>query len=849
MSFANTSLLINRQVPEFVREEYPLFITFLEAYYEFLEQKQSNELNDLTQQAKNLRNISDVDVSIDQFETSFFNTFASLIPKESFVSKNFLIKNVLPIYLSKGNEASFKLLFRMLFNDELTFSFPKNNVLRISDGKWEVDNILKIETNVRSVHTGDGSKTIFQIAQSVDANEIDVFIDSVLKTHGTDYFIRKETQKIVFTTAPTSDSTIEVFYNDFNIDLFNNREVTGRTSGATAIVEKAVPKIITDRLNFGLPFEIFISPKTLLGSFENGEEIECDIIGLSDTLITIVADTFSVLSRINVTDGGSSYNIGDIALILGGGATDIATAEVENITDGFTTRIIVDYGGAGFKTASLITSSNTPGSTIITGAVDSVNTLHTTANSYIVLGTDIIQSFNGSSNAANTLISAADYGFPGAYTENANTRIIDALTQLEVTSLGPITNAVILFSNVSVNTATLDSQGALYAAGNTFFDIKDFGSIGRIDINSGGAGSGYKIGDEIIFGASISGFDAAAAVKTVNATGAIVTTQIQPPRITGTANISNGNVVIVGTDTIFTSDLQIGDKIVIRSQERFINAISSNTSANVNVAFSFTDGTIHANNYKIGSFTKGLVGGTNYIQNSFPTITVSTASGGSGANLSITSLMGNGERLRALTDTIAGQIVSIKLTSSGSGYQYIPQVDLTNSGDGSATAEAILGASYSVLPGRWTSTDSIISSSERRIQGNDYYIDFSYVTSSLTSFIKYKEILKQLLHPAGFVNYANLEKSKDVNSNNLVLNIQTSNTISGLVSTTNASIHVVGTGTRFNIANTRGIISIGSNVAVNGQIRTISSIISNTNLAVSSAFTMNSNSQTLIILS
>ena len=32
-----TSLLINRQVPEFIREDHPLFISFLEAYYEFLE--------------------------------------------------------------------------------------------------------------------------------------------------------------------------------------------------------------------------------------------------------------------------------------------------------------------------------------------------------------------------------------------------------------------------------------------------------------------------------------------------------------------------------------------------------------------------------------------------------------------------------------------------------------------------------------------------------------------------------------------------------------------------------------------------------------------------------------------
>ena len=59
MSDYKTSLLVNRQVPEFVREEYPLFISFLEAYYEFLETKQGSELNDLTAQAKNLRNLID----------------------------------------------------------------------------------------------------------------------------------------------------------------------------------------------------------------------------------------------------------------------------------------------------------------------------------------------------------------------------------------------------------------------------------------------------------------------------------------------------------------------------------------------------------------------------------------------------------------------------------------------------------------------------------------------------------------------------------------------------------------------------------------------------------------------
>jgi len=848
MSFANTSILINRQVPEFVRDEYPLFITFLEAYYEFLEQKQTGELNDLTQQAKNLRYISDVDASIDQFESSFFNTYASSLPRDSAVDKEFLIKNVLPLYLAKGNEAAFKLLFRLLYNDEVTIIQPRNNVLRASDGKWTVDNVLRIEKDIRSVYAGTGSNTEFILAQTAGSGQIDVYVNDVLKIEGTDYFIRKETQKIVFVSAPVANSTIEVFYDDFDITLINNRKITGLTSGASAIVERAAPRIITDQLNFGLPFELFINNKTLIGNFTNGEKIATDIIDTNGNLIELEADTFSILTKINVINGGTLYNVGDPVTIVGGGAITTATAEIDRVTDGFTSRIVVNYGGAGFKDASLI-ESTTANTTIIIGAVDGVNTSHYTANTYIVLGTDVIQSFNGNSNAVNTLISAADYGFPGPFTENVNTRIIDALTTATLTDLGPMTNVAILFSNTTTNVATLDAQGALYLAGNTFFDIKDFKSVGRIDVISGG--SGYKVGDEVVFGSNppgTIGIGAAAAVKTVNATGSILTVEIQPPRVSGTANVLNNTVQIIGTGTNFPADFSVGDKIIIRSQERYINAITSSTTANVNVAFSWESGGGNwANDYPIGSFTRGLVGGSNYTQNNFPTVTVSTASGGSGASVVVKALMGNGEILSPFSDFPPGQILSIKLTSGGVGYQYIPQVDLTNYGDGLAIANAVLGGVYTTLPGRWTSSDSIISSSERKLQGSNYYVDYSYITSSLTEFSKYKEILKSLLHPAGFVNYADVNKEFEANTT-VEIDASIANTISGNVSVTSGSIYIVGTGTRFNIANTRSIFTIGSNVAVNGEIRTISTIVSNSNLSVSSAFTYSANDQTLFIL-
>ena len=51
------------------------------------------KLNEPRYVAKNLRTISDVDDSLDKFESNFFNTYASLIPRDVAVDKEFLIKN------------------------------------------------------------------------------------------------------------------------------------------------------------------------------------------------------------------------------------------------------------------------------------------------------------------------------------------------------------------------------------------------------------------------------------------------------------------------------------------------------------------------------------------------------------------------------------------------------------------------------------------------------------------------------------------------------------------------------------------------------------------------------------
>ena len=200
-------------------------------------------------------------------------------------------------------------------------------------------------------------------------------------------------------------------------------------------------------------------------------------------------------------------------------------------------------------------------------------------------------------------------------------------------------------------------------------------------------------------------------------------------------------------------------------------------------------------------------------------------------------------RIQACT----GEIVAIDITSGGTGYSFIPQVVLTGSGNGLATANAEIESVYSSFPGRWTTSDSIISSSERRLADARYYTDFSYVTSSLTEFTKYKKVLRDLLHPSGYNQFADLNFKANVVPPTITYSPATQKTLSGLVNVAATSVYVLGSNTNFNVATSSSIISIGAKIAVNNEIRIINAINSPTNLSVTAAFTNTANVQTVIL--
>ena len=833
-----TSLLINRQVPEFIREEYPLFITFLEAYYEYLENQQGIQINDLVTKSKDIRYINDVDQSIDDFEQQFFNSFAPYIPSNNLaVDKGFLIKNVLPLYLAKGSENSFKLLFRFLFGQELELRYPKNEILRASDGKWNVESSLKISTDVYSVHTGDGSTKEFYLAPCrcpltdvVLPFRGTIYIDDVEQSSG--YHVRQETKKLVFDTAPSNGSELKVLYIAFDESILQNRQLTGQTSGASAIIEKVSQKYVNNELIT----EVFLTNKNIIGNFQTGEILSTTYVNPNGVLINLELTTISSFLTIQLIDGGSNYNVGD-PVIFNTTASVQPSAFVSSIFSGVIDRTTLINGGSGFQANRRVAAVGYEPSALNFSIANVDTTGANTTNTFVILS-NIISDID----PANTTIDSADYALPAntISPQNVNTQIIYSLGNTAYFNIGEISGVSVINSSVSVtSTPTLNAAPANVTISSTDIFIDTFGSLGKLVINDGGAD--YEIFDELVFTNKPMSFGigAEAEVRNVDASGAITQVSFVPSKISGTVTVSaTDSVVVTGTDTLFVDELNVGDQIMVGYDTRTVDVIDSNTSLNVSSASwteTYTDRNIRLLNLN-------LLGGQGYSNDKLPTITV-TSDNGTGAEIAVTTILGDGETLEASSTQTPGEIERITVTNPGRGFTSSIEVDLTQSGDGLANANATFTPTFEVFPGRWTTSDSILSSSDRKLQGRDYYVNYSYVTTSTIEFEKYKNIFKSLLHPAGFKPYGEILRQDEISANNITiesLTTNTSTTLSGKVNV-NSSIYVVGTGTLFNVANTNGLITIGSEISVNTETRVVDSIISNTVLTVTEAFTVTSN--------
>ena len=120
------SIALERQIPEFIREEHAVFVNFIKAYYAFLDETQQ----------RNLEDIRSIENTLDEFIIRFKKELSAIFPTNALQNERFILQRIREFYKTRGSSESFQFLFRILFNKEAEIYYPSKQILRASDGSW-----------------------------------------------------------------------------------------------------------------------------------------------------------------------------------------------------------------------------------------------------------------------------------------------------------------------------------------------------------------------------------------------------------------------------------------------------------------------------------------------------------------------------------------------------------------------------------------------------------------------------------------------------------------------------------------------------------------------------------------
>ena len=295
------SSLIKSQVPDFINAEHPKFKRFLELYYTWLENNSANGISNTAgntiYHAMGIENYRDIDQTPPEFIKYFKQELLPHFPENTALSTEKILKSAREFYNKKGSDESVRWLFKALFDEDIEITYPKESILKTSDGKWIKPKAFRIN--------------------------------------------------------------ISEFNKNLDVNLLEKRLIRGVESGATCIVESANRNI--DPTNGREIMEIYISNiKKNFNNGEFIEIDYLDGNGIARVFSEQIIGTLSnirvdsnIRSDPQQRRRGLLYNVGDPVVVTGGlrnfaGAAD-AIAIVGNVTLGSIEAVTMVFPGYGYR--------------------------------------------------------------------------------------------------------------------------------------------------------------------------------------------------------------------------------------------------------------------------------------------------------------------------------------------------------------------------------------------------------------------------------------------------------------------------------------------------------------------
>ena len=453
----NISDVVEGQLPAFVRTEGPTLAKFIKAYYQWMEVS-----NNTIEVAKNLSEYQDIDDTYAKYFEYFEREILASIPSSVLVDKTLLAKHIKDLNKARGSEISYQLLFRILYDEEINFYYPGDDMLRVSDGRWTVEKSIRvgapgmgdISDVTGLVITGATSGAVGRIERITDTFEAgrrvnELFLSSVAGSFTDGETVRNAantiTSTIINTVGPLSDVMITKggAYHQLNDQISLSSDSGSGALGQVTTIDdtSAITFTVVDG---GLGYrvdetEYFINGGSgveasyQIASIANVSNIVLDIdtigsmasvvIETGPTFVSLGANSTSVSANLASANVSSALNA---ALSFANTATgSIEALTVTNYGYGYTTvpttyatdadvfTLGITDGAGGIKgNNAVITVSNAPGAI----SVVNLDTLGNAYNRYNIV-TLTNSSRSGTQSAVGNPIISGVIEYPGRYTD------------------------------------------------------------------------------------------------------------------------------------------------------------------------------------------------------------------------------------------------------------------------------------------------------------------------------------------------------------------------------------------------------------------------------------------------
>ena len=365
----NISTIIESEIPQFLQEEYPQFISFIREYYNWLE---AEGTPDAPRTDNFVRVLLDHTANNDVFESSeyidqkmiglgFPNSSNLKIPPAHFIA---MLRD---FYTMRGNADSFKFLFRAFYNQDIDILFPREYLSGASSTRW------------------GRSSQLYATMSDTGSNDFKIIADpanhSSVKIKGVTSGVEVQCERIEFIDM-NGERFMKLIISDA-FGKFTNREPIKLIFETHSITESLIVcndlEIANAGLNYqvGDVFEIASADAISLGTYQ-------------------VAEVYNgSVSSINIISAGTGYVVGDsiIAEQSASGAGFFGEVKAVNGTGGVTACRVSNKGWNYTTLPPLSIKSKTGTGAEIDAVSTTIGKIKKIETIYPTVSREVLQSF------------------------------------------------------------------------------------------------------------------------------------------------------------------------------------------------------------------------------------------------------------------------------------------------------------------------------------------------------------------------------------------------------------------------------------------------------------------------